>query len=139
VLSWDPVKFEELKAQVFSDSGLSEEYARAEVLNGTVIPDLAGDFASYMRGRGVASEQIVVDEYADGLLYDTTIVIDVTGNAGYTAERVAEWLNLPAGSVISGTDPRAALFLDTTAEVVVVLGADVQMPDSNFAGTQTGG
>ncbi len=139
VLSWDPVKFEELKAQVFSDSILTQEYARVEVLNGTVVPELAGDFAGILRSRGVSSEQILIDEYADGLLYDTTIVIDVNDSADHTAGKVAEWLGLTNGSVISGTDARAANFLDTSAEVVVVLGADVQLPLGSFAGTQTGG
>ena len=139
ILSWDPVKFEELKAQVFSDSILTQEYARVEVLNGTVVPELAGDFAGILRGQGVSAEQILIDEYADGHLYDTTIVIDVNNNADHTAGRVAEWLGLPDGSVISGSDARAANFLDTSAEVVVVLGADVHLPLGSFAGTQTGG
>lgn len=139
VLSWDPVKFEELKAQVFSDSILTQEYARVEVLNGTVVPELASDFAGILRGKGVSAEQILIDEYADGRLYDTTIVIDVNDNADHTADKVAEWLGLTGGSVISGTDARAADFLDTSAEVVVVLGADVQLPLGSFAGTQTGG
>ena len=139
ILDWDPVKFEELKAQVFSDAILIREYARVEVLNGTVVPELAGDFAGVLRGRGVGAELIVVDEYADGFLYDTTIVIDVNNNADHTASKVAEWLGLPAGSVISGSDVRALNFLDTSAEVIVVLGADVQLPLGSFAGTQTGG
>jgi len=139
VLSWDPVKFEELKAQVFSDSILSQEYARVEVLNGTVVPDLAGDFAGILRGKGISSEQILIDEYADGNLYDTTIVIDVNDNADHTAGKLAEWLGLPDGRVISGSDARAADFLDTSAGVVVVLGADVRLPLGSFAGTQTGG
>ena len=139
VLSWDPVKFEELKAQVFSDSILTQEYARVEVLNGTVVPELASDFAGILRGKGVSADQILIDEYADGHLYDTTIVIDVNDNADHTADKVAEWLGLTDGSVISGTDARAAGFLDTSAEVVVVLGADVQLPLGSFAGTQTGG
>jgi LCP family protein required for cell wall assembly len=139
VLSWDPVKFEELKAQVFSDSILTQEYARVEVLNGTVVPELAGDFAGILRGKGVSADQIIIDEYADGALYDTTIVIDINDNADHTASKVAEWLGLPDDSVISGTDARAVDFLDTSAEVVVVLGADVRLPLGNFAGTQTGG
>ncbi len=139
VLNWDPVKFEELKAQVFSDSILAAEYARVEVLNSTVVPELAGDFADILRGKGVSAEQILIDEFADGNLYDTTIVIDVNDAADYTTEKMAEWLGLPAGRVISGSDARAADFLDTSAEVVVVLGADVRLPLGSFAGTQTGG
>ena len=139
VLDWDPVKFEELKAQVFSDAILIQEYARVEVLNGTVVPELAGDFAGVLRIRGVGSELILIDEYADGLLYDTTIVIDVNSNADHTATKVAEWLGLPEGSVISGTDARAVGFLDTNAQVVVVLGADVHLPLGSFAETQAGG
>jgi hypothetical protein len=133
VLSWDPSLVEELKAQVFSDSLLAEEYARVEVLNGTVVPDLAGDFAGFLRLKGVDPLQVSVDEYADGLLYDQTIIIDVGGDAHYTAERMAEWLGLPDGRVLAGSDAQAAPFLDTTAEVVVVLGADVEVPFGTFA------
>jgi LCP family protein required for cell wall assembly len=139
VLSWDPVEMQELIAQVFSDSILTEEYARVEILNGTVVPNLAGDLAAFLRTKGVASEQIQIDEYADGFLYDSTLVIDVNGTAEHTAQKLAEWLSLPQSAVITGSDPRAEGFLDTTAEVVVVLGADVQMPLGNYASTQTGG
>ncbi|MEX1193456.1 MAG: LCP family protein [Dehalococcoidia bacterium] len=139
VLLWDPDIVEELKAQVFSDSLLAEEFASVEVLNGTVVPGLAGDFADFLRRKGISSEQLSIDEYADGLLYDTTIVIDVNGNAEHTASRVAEWLGLPASSIITGSDPQAEPFLDTPAGVVVVLGADAEVPTGNFAGLTVGG
>jgi hypothetical protein len=140
VLLWDPDKVAELKAQVFSDSLLAEEYASIEVLNGTEISGLAGIFADYMPGKGVDPLKIQVDEFADGLLYDTTIVIDVNGTAGYTAQKIAEWLNLPGGRVLQGSDPQAEPFLDgATSEVIVVLGADAELPSAALAGTQTGG
>lgn len=136
VLLWDRDKMEELKGQVFSDGRLQSEFASVEVLNGTTTPDLAGEFASFMRGMGIGSEQIAVDEYADGQLYDNTMIIDVSGKK-YTTDRLAEWLDVPKDRVLSGSDPLAASFLDTTANVVVVLGADVEFPDSAVA--QTGG
>lgn len=132
-LIFDPDKVEQLKAQVFNDSLLTEEYASIEVLNGTVIPNLASDFGNYMQLKGVAPLQISIDEYADGFLYDNALIVDVNGNADYTSGEIADWLGIPHDRIIAGTDPQAAPFLDTSAEVVVVLGADVQTPFGSFA------
>lgn len=136
VLLWDPQKLEELKAQVFSDGRLQTEQARVEVLNGTPVPDLAGDFASFLRGQGLPSEQIAVDEYAGGELYDETLIIDLSGKS-YTVSRLAQWLGLPGSRVLTASDPRSAPFIDTVANVVVVLGKDVDLPDPAMA--RTGG
>jgi LCP family protein required for cell wall assembly len=133
VLNYDPAKVDELKARVFNDSLLSEEYASIEVLNGTVIPNLAGEFGNYMQLKGVDPLQIAIDEYADGFLYDSTLIIDVNGNADHTAGKIAEWLGIPQSQVINGGDAQAAPFLETSAEVVVVLGGDVQTPFGSFA------
>jgi LCP family protein required for cell wall assembly len=142
MLLWDPVKAEELKAQVFSDAIVIQESASVEVLNGTPLPDLATTFASQMRTRGIPPEKISIDEYADGLLYDTTVVIDVSGAGQHTAAQVAGWLGLSEDHVISADDPQAAAFLDSVSDVVVVLGQDVDYDvngDLAVTTTQTGG
>jgi polyisoprenyl-teichoic acid--peptidoglycan teichoic acid transferase len=137
VLRFDPVQAEELIAEVFTDGRLQTEYAVIEVLNGTVVPDLAGDFAAHMRQQGVSSQRIKVDEYADGELYSDTLIIDITGNNPYTVGRLAAWLNLPNSRIIEGTEAEASRFLDTFADVVVVLGADAEVPAA--VTRQTGG
>jgi LCP family protein required for cell wall assembly len=129
MLLWDPAKVEELKAQVFSDSRVINQTATVQVLNGTPTPDLAGTFAQYMRAQGVPTDKITVDEYANGLLYDTTIVVDTAGGNEFTVEQIAEWLGLPEDRIVLATDPQATPFLNSTAQVVVVLGQDVQVVD----------
>ena len=136
VLFWDPEKVEELKALVFSDSRITNDNATVEILNGTPTPNLADTFASRMRSQGIASERISTDEYADGLLYDTTIVIDRTGGHEFTVGKVAEWLSLPDAQVIAASDPQAVPFLDSLYDIVVVLGSDVEV---DYSGNVTVG
>lgn len=127
VLLWDPAIVEELKAQVFSDSRIINDTASVAILNGTPTPELAGTFATYMKNKGVPSEKITVDEYANGLLYDTTIIVDTTGGNEFTVEQISDWLGLPADRVVLSTDPQATPFLNTSSGVVVVLGSDVEV------------
>ncbi|MDO8616985.1 MAG: LCP family protein [Dehalococcoidia bacterium] len=143
LLEWNRDKVEELKAQVFSDGRLQGESAVVEVLNGTATPDLAGDFATFLRGQGLGSEQLSVDEYADGELYNSTLIVDLGGKS-YTAERLAKWLDLPKGRILSSSDALAAPFRNRTASIVVVLGTDARLPGEDAArlrrvATQIGG
>ena len=61
-LLWNADKVEELKGRVFSDgrvqASLDGEGATVEVLNGTETPELAAEFASFLRGQGIPSAQI---------------------------------------------------------------------------------
>ncbi|MEO7666048.1 MAG: LCP family protein [Dehalococcoidia bacterium] len=126
-LYWDPAIVEELKAQVFSDSRVINDTASVAILNGTPTPELAGAFGQYMKGKGVPPEKITIDEYANGLLYDTTIVVDTTGGNEFTVQQISEWLGLSPDRVVLATDPQATPFLNTSASVVVVLGSDVEV------------
>jgi hypothetical protein len=143
VLLWDPAKVEELKAQVFSDSRITTESATVQILNGTPTPDLAGTFAQFLQGKGIPAANISVDEYANGLLYDTTIVVDTSGGHDVTVKEIADWLGLPEGRTVLSTDPQATPFLNTTSNIVVVLGQDTQVVDWNTGemsvNTQGGG
>ncbi len=142
MLQWNPDKVEELKAQVFNDGRLQQEQAVVKVLNGTATPDLADDFASFLRGKGFGSDQVSVDEYAGGALYDNTLIVDLSGK-DYTTSKLADWLKLPKSHIISGDDTRADAFRTAGANVVVVLGSDAELPAANAAAsalaTQNGG
>jgi LCP family protein required for cell wall assembly len=127
VLRADWAMVAELQASVFEDGQLQKEGARVEVQNGTGTPGLADDFAAFFRRQGLAKDQIVVDEYGDGSLYESTLVVNLNGKT-YTAERIAEWLNLPVDRIKTAADPEAAPFLGSSGDVVVVLGADVSLP-----------
>ena len=98
-----------------------------EVHNGTAVPGLADEFAAFLRKQGLAREQIAVDENDGGAMVESTMVVNLNGKT-HTAERIAEWLNLPEGRIVTPADPEAAPFLDSPEDVVVVLGADAGIP-----------
>jgi LCP family protein required for cell wall assembly len=127
VLLWDEEKVEELKGQVFTDGRLQGDGATVKILNGTQIPDLAGEFASFLRSQGMGSDQITVDEYANGELYTSTIIVDLEGK-NYTLDKLREWLDLPQARIKRAVDPGVEAFLETPASIVVVLGADAELP-----------
>ncbi len=124
VLDWSPQKVAELKAQVFSDVHLSTDNAAVSVLNATNTPSLATAFSAQLKADGIPPANITVDEYANGLLYAKTLIINVSGGNDHTISQIQGWLGIPDSSVLAATDPQAAQFLGTKANVVVVLGAD---------------
>ncbi len=129
MLSADWDKVAELKASVFEDGRLQLEGAVVEVWNGTERPGLAGEFASFLRRQGLAADHIAVDEYANGALYNSTLIVYRAGK-GYTAQRLAQWLNLPPSRVKEASDPEAAPFVQSPGDVVLVLGADANLPSA---------
>jgi len=116
---WD--KVEELKAQVFSDGKIQAEGAVVDLRNGTEEPGLAQGIAGYLQSQGIYPEDLLVGDAAQ--VHNRTIVLDLNGK-GYTAEKLAEWLSLPSGRVLSASAPEAAEFADSAGDIVVVLGSD---------------
>jgi polyisoprenyl-teichoic acid--peptidoglycan teichoic acid transferase len=140
-LDWYPQQVALLKAQVFSDVQLSTDNASVSVLNATNTPSLATDFSTQLKANGIPPANITVDEYANGLLYPTTLVVNVSGGNDHTISQIQGWLGIPDSQVLAAADPRAAQFLATTANVVVVLGADATEAASGDVSVtpQTGG
>jgi LCP family protein required for cell wall assembly len=126
VLLWNKAKVEELKARVFSGAAFEEDGATVKILNGTEVPDLARYTKSLIGSRGITSDRVLTDELIGGKLYDRTLVVNLDGKE-YTAEQLAEWLDLPASRIITADDPEAADFVDIASDVVVVLGSDVDL------------
>jgi LCP family protein required for cell wall assembly len=126
VLLWNKSKVEELKARVFSETSFEEDSATVKILNGTEVPDLARYVKGLIGTRGITSERVLTDELIGGKLYDRTIVVNLDGKE-YTAEQLAEWLDLPASRIVTAEDPEALEFVDIASDVVVVLGADVDL------------
>ena len=86
---------------------------------------LAADFASFLRTKGLAADRIAIDENANGAIYDSTLIVDRSGKT-YTAQRLAEWLNLPPGRISGLIEVRGILqgilgirFVHLTEEDVV--------------------
>ncbi len=144
VLLWNKDKVEELKARVFSDARLqgsiAGEGAVVEVLNGTETPELAGKFASFLKGQGISSGQILTDEIAGGELSDRTLIFDRSGKA-YTVKKLAEWLGLPSTRIKTVPDSDIQRFLNVApgSDIVVVLGGDAEFPAGDAANSSLGG
>ena len=123
---------EKLRDQVFSQFPVEDDGATVQILNGTEVPDLAAYLASLLRGQGITSNRLSTDELRDGPLYERTIIVDVDGKSK-TVNQLAAWLQLPASRIEKTADPEAEEFIDTTADVIVVLGADVDLTELESA------
>lgn len=144
-LDWNVRKMEELKAQVFSDVQLSTESAIISVLNGTDEPQLATDFKEQLTVNGIPPYNVNADDWANGLLYPNTVIVNVTGANQHTVEQIQGWLGVPDSRVLAATDPQAAQFLPATGaadspDIIVVLGTDAtEDTPGNFTVTQQAG
>ena len=119
---WD--KVEELKAQVFADGKIQAEGALVELQNGTGQQGLDEEFASLLRRRGISEQDLVLSDAV--AVRSRTLIVDLSGKE-YTAQKLAEWLNLPGDRIVDISDPAAAGFTGSTGDIVVVLGSDARL------------
>jgi LCP family protein required for cell wall assembly len=127
VADWDQV--EALKQEIFFDGRLRSEGAFVEVQNGTGAPDLAASAADYLASRGLAETDVTVSDASDGLYHQETLIYDLAGKT-YTAEKLAEWLSLPDSQIREVATDEITPVATSSADIVVVLGADTQIPES---------
>jgi LCP family protein required for cell wall assembly len=119
---WD--KVEELKEQVFGDGKIQAEEALVELQNGTEELGLAEEFAGFLRRQGIPADLLIVGD-ADSI-YSRSLIVDRAGKE-YTAEKLAEWLNLPTDRIVTTPDAEASAFTEATGDIVVVLGSDARL------------
>ncbi|MFQ5879285.1 MAG: LCP family protein [Dehalococcoidia bacterium] len=125
VLCSIPERVEELKRQVFFDPRLRSEGALIEVQNGTGQPGLATSVSRYLVQQGLLETDLVASDAVDGSYHAETLIFDLAGKR-YTAEKLAEWLGMPKERILNSGD-LSALGADTTADIIVILGADAQV------------
>jgi hypothetical protein len=118
---------EGLKRQIFLDGRLQVEAAQIQVENGTDQPGLATTFAEFLAQQGLPSDSIQVADVSDGQDHSVTTIYDLNGK-DYTAEKLAQWLNMADIRIVDRDDPEAAPFRGSGADIVVVLGADAGLP-----------
>ena len=127
VADWDEV--EVLKRQIFFDGRLQSEGAFVEVQNGTGAPGLATSVVDYLAGRGLPQTDVAVSDASDGLYHQETLIYDLAGKE-YTAKKLAEWLGLPDSRIQEVETGEPTPIPTSSADIVVVLGADAQIPES---------
>src|SRR5207247_10324650 len=59
-------------------------------------------------------------------LYERTTSVDVEGKS-QTADKLAQWLQLPSSKIRGRSDPDAKDFVGRGADIIIVLGADVNL------------
>jgi LCP family protein required for cell wall assembly len=132
-LEWNVRKMEALKAQVFSNVQLSTESAVITILNGTNASLFATEFKDELTVNGIPPYNVTADEIANGLIYPTTVIVNIAGGNPSTMRQLQQLLAIPDSQVLTATDPAAAQFLNTDADIVVVLGTDsAPTPGSNY-------
>jgi LCP family protein required for cell wall assembly len=127
VADWD--KVEALKRQVFFDGRLRSEAAYVELQNGTGAPGLATSLQDYLADQGLFEGDITVSDASDGLYHEETLIYDLAGKE-YTAKKLAEWLGLPNSRIREVVTGELTPVSTSPADIVVVLGADAQIPES---------
>ena len=95
-----------------------------ELQNGTDQAGVAEEFAGFLREQGISDQDLLLGDAAT--VHSRTLIVDRSGME-YTAKKLAEWLNLPSDSVISGSDPAAAEVAAATGDIVVVIGSDARL------------
>ena len=109
---------------MFSDGRIQAEGALVELQNGTEQAGVAEEFAGFLRKQGISDQDLVLGDATT--VHQRTLIVDRSGK-GYTAKKLAEWLNVPSDRVISGSDPASAEVADATGDIVVVIGSDARL------------
>ncbi len=126
VLVAAPEGIQQIVEALFSDQQVLKEGAMVEVQNGTGEPGLASSVVDYLVNLGLPRSSLVTSNAPEQEIGSASAIIDYTGKR-YTADRLAEWLGLPAGSVRSASAGDAALKSNSEADIVLIVGTDVDL------------
>lgn len=114
-----------LLVQAFlSDNQLEQEAAVVEVQNASGHKDQDSKAVSRFIDFGMAKANLITSPAASQA--SQTQIIDYTGKS-FTAQRIAGWLELPNARIRTSTPEDAALRVDPKADIVVILGSDVEL------------
>jgi LCP family protein required for cell wall assembly len=108
----------EIAAEDDQAARLAAEGATVEVQNGTAVAGLASRTAEYLEGQGI---QVADLGNADRSDYAESLIYVYTGKS-FTAEAIGRLLSLPPTAIVPVENPQMG------ADIVVILGADLQLP-----------
>ncbi|MGC8873397.1 MAG: LCP family protein, partial [Chloroflexia bacterium] len=105
---------------------LKEEGARIEVRNGTWVPDLAKNTASYLRAHGFNVVSILQDNRAGH--YTFTLILDNV-DLPFTRGQLVEQLHTnPAYALVFPDYDQLGILPPEGADILVILGDDYKLP-----------
>ena len=137
VLMAAPEGIQQVVEALFSDQQILGEGALVEVQNGTGEPGLATSVVDYLAGLGLPRSFLVTSNAPAQDLDRPSAILDYTGKR-YTAEKLAEWLGLPADRIRS-VGPKDVALKTSEADIVLIVGADINLDRLTAAGSETGG
>jgi len=117
--------FSDKAADVAAQPSATPEPVRVEVQNGTGTEGLANGVVRYIIGRGYPANDLNAANVYDGQSHSISEIIDVTGKHRNNANILARWLNIPTSQVRDATAAERTAMGSNTAEIIVVLGKDV--------------
>ena len=121
-----PEGIQQIVEALFSDQQILVEGAMVEVQNGTGEPGLASSVVDYLVNLGLPRSSLVTSNAPEQDLGQPSVILDYSGKR-YTAERLAEWLGLPADRVRSAGPEDVALKTSSEADIVLVVGTDIEL------------
>ena len=136
VLMAAPEGIQQIVEALFSDQQILGEGALVEVQNGTGEPGLATSVIDYLVALGVPRSSLVTSNAAEQDLGQPSAIVDYTGKR-YTAEKLAEWLDLPPARIRSA-GPEDVALKTSEADIVLIVGTDINMDRLTAAASETG-
>jgi hypothetical protein len=134
VFDWRTV--EKIVAALFEDrpgalveASQTPEPVRVQIQNGTGTDGLAGDVASFIAGNGYRLEDLLTGNAYDGISHDVSVVLDL--NDGHERSRLllASMLGIDPDNARPATAAERSAIGNVGAEIVIILGSDVDYGD----------
>ena len=112
---------------LFSDQQLLEEQAVVEVQNCTGETGMADSTVKLLANLGFPQGSLIAAATPNGDVFPTTSIVDFSGQKkGYTLQRLAEWLKVPAERIRQATAADEGL-RTSGADILVLLGSDTDI------------
>jgi hypothetical protein len=106
------------------------EPVNVQIQNGTGTEGLAASVMGFIAGKGYPQGDLNATNVFDGRSHATSEILDLDGTHQRNAYILASWLNIPVSQVRDATAAeRAAMSVAAPADIVIVLGSDVNFED----------
>ncbi len=118
---------ERIVQALFSDQQLLEEQAVVEVQNCTGETGMADSTVKLLTNLGFPQGSLIAAATPNGDVFPTTSIVDFSGQKkGYTLQKLADWLRVPAERIRQATAADEGL-RTTEADILVLLGSDTDI------------
>jgi hypothetical protein len=112
---------------LFSDQQLLEEQAVVEVQNCTGETGMADSTVKLLTNLGFPQQSLIAAAAPNGDVFPKTTIVDFSGQKkGYTLQKLADWLRVPAEGIRQATAADEGL-RTSEADILILLGSDTDI------------